>query len=658
MLKKLLYVLLIASTTFLFQGCSLKSRIKKADKQFEIGEYYGASERYKKIFSKIPAKDKLLRARLYYNQGECFRLLNYANAEQMYANAIRFGHTDSLVYLRYAQVLQRNGKYDAASKNYAIYLKKDSTHVFAVNGLKALKLAETFKAKPTNYIVKKFDAFNARRTYTFSPAYLSDEGDALFFTSNRSFNQKVKQKNNQITGSPNNNIFSVKKNAAAKWEKPVIVGSEINTLSTDDGVCSFTTDGRMMFFTRARQQESSAAGTEIYVSNRAGGAWSEPKKISIFKDSTISVAHPAVASDGQTLYFVSDSPEGFGGKDIWKAKYDNGDVKEIQNLGAEINTPGDEMFPTVRDEVLYFSSNGLPGIGGLDLFKAVFANEKWTVENLGIPLNSNYDDFGITFEANKEKGFFTSNRGETRGFDAIWSFELPEYEYLLEGKVVDENMNPIPEAIVRLVSNSGINARVQAKKDGTYRIKLEKDVECVMMASARGYLNKEARITTMGVKQSKVYTQDFQLSTIYKPIQIENIFYDFGKFTLTSASESGLQELVKVLKDNPNITIEISAHTDHVGNNEANKVLSEKRAQSVVEYLVKAGIPAARLSSVGWGEDKPFVVDANTAQKYPYLKENDVLNEAFVNALNSDQQEQAKQINRRTEFRVLKTTYK
>ena len=584
----------------------------------------------------------------------------------MYANAIRFGYPDSLVYLRYAQSLHRNAKYDLAAKNYAIYLNKDSTDVMAANGLKALELSAKFKANPTPYIVKKADVFNARRSNSFSPAFSGTDGDLLFFTSNRTLNAKSAPKNSRITGFPLNKIYSSKKNAAGKWEKPQALAAEeatsTNTTTAtayDDGVVSFTTDGRMMFMTRARQQTNGETGAEIYVSSRAGGSWSEPKKLEIFKDSTITVAHPAIAPDDMTRFFVSDAPNGFGGHDIWIATYECGTVTDIHNAGSEINTSGDEMFPTVRrDGTLYFSSNGLPGIGGLDIFKAVKTDDSWIIENMGMPINSNFDDFGIAFEGNADRGYFSSNRGESRGFDNLWSFEMPEYEYLLEGRVIDENQNPVSDAYVRLVSNSGINARVQVKKDGTYRIKIDKDIECVMMATARGYLNRSATLSTMGLKQSKVFSQDFTLATIYKQIQMDNIFYDFGKWTLTPASETGLQELVKILRDNPNITIEISAHTDHVGNNEANKTLSERRAESVVEYLIGAGIAKDRLTAVGYGEEKPFVVNTATAQKFSFLKENDVLTAAYINALPADQQEEAKQINRRTEFRVLKTTYR
>jgi len=216
----------------------------------------------------------------------------------------------------------------------------------------------------------------------------------------------------------------------------------------------------------------------------------------------------------------------------------------------------------------------------------------------------------------------------------------------------------VPDATVRLVSNNGMNARIQTKKDGTYRIKIDKDLNCVVLVSARGYLNQNTSVSTQGLVESKTFNVDFKLSAISKPIKIENIFYESGKWDLTPASENGLQVLVKLLNDNPNITIEISANTDLVGTNADNKVLSTKRAKSVVDYLISKKIASDRLASVGYGEEKPVVVDAAMAKKYPFLKENDVLDEAYVLKLTPAQQEVANQINRRTEFRVLKTTYK
>jgi len=381
--------------------------------------------------------------------------------------------------------------------------------------------------------------------------------------------------------------------------------------------------------------------------------------LKIFSDSSISVAHPAIAPDGQTLYFVSDKKDGLGGKDIYRATLEGTDCKYIENLGPEINTPGDEMFPVVRaDGTLYFSSNGHPGFGGLDIFKAVpQKNGGWKVENMGAPVNSKADDFGMTFAGESESGYFSSNRNEMRGYDALWSFHLPELIYLVEGKVFDDQGQTISDATIRIVGSNGMNARIQTKKDGTFRIKLEKDVDYVMLATARGFLNQKNELSTQGLTDSKTFNVNFKLSSISKPVKIENIFYEFGKWDLTPASEKSLQELVKLLKDNPNITIELSSHTDYIGDNAFNKNLSEKRAQSVVNYLIKAGIDKERLTAVGYGEEKPIVVDESLAQKYPFLKVGETLTESYILTLTPEQQEIANQINRRTEFRVLKTTY-
>ena len=652
-------LLLIISQLFLI-SCGTKSRLTTADKKFEAGEYASAASIYAKVYTKIPYKDSELKARVAYNQAECLRKLNHTRSEMMYSRAIRAKYPDTLVYLKYAQSLHRNAKYAEAAKNYNIYLQHDSASILANNGLNAItQLIPAWKTEPTGYVVRRENTLYARNTHTYSPAFQGNDVDQLFFTSTRS-TQKKGVANNFVTNLPNSNIFFIKKDAAGKWSKPETVFSEEISADAELGSCSFSSDGRTMYFTKAAQKDESDASVEVLYSARAGGEWTPPQSVTYFKDSTITVAQPAIAPDGETIYFVSDAPNGHGGKDIWKGTLSGSECKFIENLGPQINTPGDEMFPVIRaDGTLYFASDGHPGLGGLDIFKAIRVDDiNWSVSNMGIPINSNYDDFGIAFEGSKEKGFFSSNRGQIRGFDAIWNFELPELEFVVQGRVLDDKLNPLPDAMVRLISNTGQNTRVMSKKDGTYRIKIDKDMECVMLGTARGFLNKQASVSSKGVKESKVFTVDFVLPAVFRPVQIQNIFFEFAKWELTPASEQGLQELLSMLTDNPNIIIEISAHTDYVGNNEDNLILSEKRAQSVVDYLIAAGISDDRLVSVGHGEDKPYVVDESLTAEYPFLALDTVLTEDFIKNLQPDEQETANQINRRTEFKVLRMNFK
>jgi peptidoglycan-associated lipoprotein len=227
-------------------------------------------------------------------------------------------------------------------------------------------------------------------------------------------------------------------------------------------------------------------------------------------------------------------------------------------------------------------------------------------------------------------------------------------EVVVQGKVLDDKLNPIPDAMVRLISNTGQNTKVVTKKDGSYRIKIDKGMDCVMLGTARGFLNKTEKLSSKGVKDSKVFTVDLLLPAVFRPVQLENIFFEFAKWDLTPSSEKGLKDLLAMLTDNPNIIIEISAHTDYVGNNEDNLVLSQKRAQSVVDYLIKAGISDGRLVSVGHGEEKPYKVDETVAAEHPFLPLDTVLTEEFILTLKPEEQEIANQINRRTEFKVLR----
>lgn len=644
--------LLIVSSLY---SCK-SAKLSDAEEKQRIGEYYEAAAIYRKVYTKTSPKKRDLRGYIAYRMAECNRLINNtAKATSAYMNAIRYDYPDSTVYLRMGQMLQKTGRYPEAIKNYDIYMENDPSNLLAINGIQGCELAPGWKKNPTRYEVRRMDKFNSRRG-EFSPMLAGDKYDQLYFASSRSKDKDAKV--SAITGQNNNNLFLVKQDEKGAWLAPVELEDEVNT-EYDEGTPSFSPDGNTMYYTYCAQDPEGPRTAEIYISTRSSAKWGKGTRATIVKDSVTALGHPSISPDGKYLYFVSDAVGGFGGKDIFRARVAGNDFGPMENLGEEINTPGDEMFPYVRDSVtLYFASNGHPGMGGLDLFKATQdSTGKWNVENLGAPINSMADDFGITFAGKEERGFFCSNRNDARGYDHIYSFERPTITIFIEGIVNDVDEYPIEDATVRIVGKDGLNVKVPVKKDGTYRVELERDIRYVMMASARGYLNQNYELHTGPEEKNETYIVDFFLSPISKPVVIDNIFYDFDKATLRPESKKALDEMIKMLNDNPNVTIELGAHTDRKGTDQYNERLAQRRAQSVVDYLIAGGIEAARLEAKGYGESVPKTINKKMAKQFDFLKEGDVLTEEFILALPPEQQEIADQINRRTEFKVLRTNY-
>lgn len=640
--------------------------VRKGDKHYENGMYAEAGEYYRKAYGKVSFKEKELRSEVAFKQGECYRLIGFARAEQVYMNAIRNQYGDSIVYLRMAQSLHKNGKYNDASKQYQLYLEFNPDDIIAINGLRGAMMADSMMQHPTRHKVERIKAFNMPRSSSFSPAFVSEDADQLVFTSNRKSSPKDKAlKASLITAQPNNSLFMMKKNSKGDWEKPEIISGDINT-KNDEGVASFESNGQKIYFTRSITEDAKGEGTQIFIANKGDGSWSNPNKITLFNDSSVSVAHPAVSPIDKMLYFVSDAPGGEGGKDIWRAKLNGNEVELVENLGNQINTEGDEMFPTFKEDgTLYFSSNGHPGLGGLDIFEAKQIidednkTERWIIKNIGFPINSNADDFGMTFAGKTNSGFFSSNRKEIRGYDALYSFDLPDLEYHLEGKIMAKSGDFVPNARINIVGNDGTSARITAKQDGSYRFKLNTNTRYLLQATGKDYLNVSDTLSTFHVDKRKSETlyRNFNLSPNFASTRLDNIYYDFDKTTLRPESKEGLDELINILEENPHITIELSSHTDFKGNNIYNRDLSAGRAQSVVDYLIEAGIDGRRLTAIGYGEEKPFVVDIKNAQTYPFLEQGVELTEEYIKSLSLEEQEIANQINRRTEFKVLSTDF-
>lgn len=352
-------------------------------------------------------------------------------------------------------------------------------------------------------------------------------------------------------------------------------------------------------------------------------------------------------------------PGGKGGYDIWRVRLIGGTTGGVENLGEPINTPGDEMFPTFRPNGdLYFSSNGHGGLGGLDIFIAKVGKDRhYHLEHPGYPLNSAGDDFGMTFEGPHNRGFFSSNRGDGRGWDHIYSFECPEIIQTVKGWVYERDGYELPAAQVYMVGDDGTNLKLSVKGDGSFEQVVNPGVNYIFLATCKGFLNQKEELSIQPTTQSEEHTLQFPLASIQVPVMIDNIFYDFNKATLRPESEAALDELVKLLNENSNVTIELSAHCDYKGSAEYNKGLSQRRAESVVAYLKQHGIAADRLSPVGYGKEKPKTIRKKLTEKYPWLKENDVLTEEYIKRLDEKKQEICNQLNRRTEFVVLRTTY-
>lgn len=651
------YIILILGITLI--GCSTQRQLKKANTNYEIGEYNKAATRYKRAYRGV--KDNTLRAETNYKLGNCYKYTNNINrAASAYSKAIRYNYEDPIIHLHYAEVLYSQNKLSEAKKNYQLYLQSDSSNTQAINGILACDSIAKWQLK-TRYVVKIEKQFDSRRSSNFSPVLTSEDDELIYFTSSR---EGVTGGNaiSNITGQRNFDILSISKDLDGKWKTPEPVAM-INS-EYDEGTPSFTADGKTMYFSSARHESGKSLGASIAMAQRKGAEWGEAIPVVMCSDSladTLSFTHPAISSSGLQMYFVSDDPEGYGGLDIWFAKKEGESWSEPENLGPNINTSGDEMFPYLRnDTLLYYSSNGLPGFGGLDIYKASKdQDEQWTPKNMGSPINSKGDDFGISFAKDTERGYFSSNRNDRKGYDHIYSFYLPVLEFKFEGKVIDrKTKEAISGATIKLVGNDGTYSKISTKKDGTYSYPLHKETEYVFLATARGYLNKSGEMNTLNANKSIVHQKNFELSSIRQPIRLNNIFFDLGSAALTESSSASLDELVKTLEDNPNITIEVAAHSDAQGEETLNMSLSQKRAESVVNYLVKHSVAKDRLKAIGYGESQPVVADETLAEEYTFLAAGIVLNEAFINTLNEKEKEIAYSINRRTEFKVLSTTYK
>lgn len=647
---------LLVLSLLLLAGCGAEKNMKKAEKFMAIGEYYDAASQYKQAYSKTPPKERDRRGLIAGKMAVCYRKINSTpKAVAAYRNMVRYNKATVDDRLELGRQLLKNGDYKQAAEQFGVVLDSMPDNVLARNGLLSAQQAPAWKKQGSRYTVKRMDVFNSRRA-EYSPMLSGDQFDQLYFTSTR--NDATGDELSGITGTKNGDIFVSQKDDKGKWSKPEVVNGGLNT-EADEGASCLSPDQREMYLTQCVTDPSYPRYAQIVKSNRSDAAWGKASSVELTKDTLSCFAHPAVSPDGQWLYFVSDMPGGKGGLDIWRVRITSAGYGGVENLGEPINTPGNEMFPTFRPNGdLYFSSDGHPGMGGLDIFIAYPSKTgRYVLEHPGYPLNSQGDDFGMTFEGVKNRGFFSSNRNDGRGWDHIYSFVNPEIVQSVKGWVYEQEGYELPAAQVYMIGSDGTNLKLGVKSDGSFEKELTPGVEYMFLATCKGFLNHKEELKVVPMNDSHEYVLQFPLASITAPVLIDNIFYDFNKATLRPESQTALDELVKLLNENPNVTIELSSHCDYKGSSAYNKLLAQRRAESVVNYLVDKGIARDRLSPVGYGKEKPKTIRKKLTERLTWLKEGDVLTEEFIKKLDPEKQEICNQLNRRTEFIVLRTTY-
>lgn len=642
-----------------FVSCnSVDKLLRRGDAALALGEYSAASDYYKRAYTRTPSREREKRGAIAYKLGDAYRLFgNVAKATGAFRNAERYKHTDTLTYLRLGDALRAMGDYKGAVASYEAWLDQHPGDSVALAGIDAARLAPGVKKAGSAYTVKEAQLFNSYRS-DYCPALTGDASDRLYFTTTRP--QVTGDEESDITGVMPGDIYWSKKDEKGVWQRPEPVEGELNT-AFDEGACSFSPDGKTMYLTVCRTDPQWPRMAEIWTATRTDAAWAKPQLLKITGDTLSSYAHPAVSPDGRWLYFTSDLPGGYGGLDLWRARFDGHGIGLVENLGPDINTAGNEVFPAFRPSgELYFSSDGFGGLGGLDLYAAVedTVSHRWTVRHLPAPMNSNGDDFGITFEGLHNRGYFSTSRTTGgRGWDKIFEFSYPEVLQTVKGWVYEQDGYELPEALVYMVGNDGTYLKITPRSDGSFEQPVQPGVDYIFLATCEDYLNYRNSLRPDSTTESHQYVLQFPLPSISAPVLVRNVFYAFDSAEILPASLPALDRLVTLLAENPNVTIELSAHCDYRGADDYNERLSARRAESVVRYLTEHGIAADRLTAKGYGEQQPKVVTKRLAETYPFLHENDTLTEAYILRLTPEQQDTCNALNRRTQFRVLRTTY-
>ncbi len=642
---------------------------KDADRQFQNGAYYSATELYKKAYSN--SRKPEVKAKIIFKIAECYRNTNeYEQAEVWYRKAIKAQYDNPEAILRLAQALKRQGKYEEAIAEYQNYKKKKPDDPRATQGIESCKNARDWMDDPTRHKVEAQTLINSKKR-DFAPAYANRRQNQIIFTSSR--DEATGEGQNEIYGESYEDLFKSELDREGKWSVPTGLGNKINTQHHEGGA-ALSSRYRTLYFTRSKYNEDEGLKTDIYYAKKSGREWGATKILKAVRpegNDSAAIGHPTLGFRDRVMVFAADMKKGHGGKDLWMVKKEGRGSKakwgKPVNLGGEVNTSGDEMYPFLREDgKLFFASDGHQGMGGLDNFSAqMTGNEdeekfEWgSVENLKHPLNSSADDFGIIYEgADEKKGYFSSNRKGGRGKDDIYSFKVPPLKFTLMVHAMNkENKKPLDSVKVTVTGSDGSNYTKYTDQNGMVRFEeqgrdriLKSGNTYKIKASKKNFLSATGQISTVGYEESRVFNHEAELKPTVteegekKTIELPEVRYPLDKASLLVNdkvnSKDSLDYLYDIMKKNPRIVIELQAHTDARASDEYNKKLSQRRAETCVEYLMEKGIDSARMVPKGYGESKPRIS----------MSEIEKMN-------TEEEKEAAHQKNRRTVFVVLREDY-
>ena len=661
----------------MLMGQKRKNPAADADAAFDRHQYYIAIDKYKKALKKVK-KNKEEKNRITYQMAECYRLTgNYKRAETSYKRLVRneYEKRDPEILLRLADMLKINGKYDESIEYYNKYAELMPEDPRGKLGAESAAQIKEWIENPSKYEVTNVRKINSREA-DFAPAFYNNTYQEIIFTSTRE--GSTGKQEDKWTGQSFSDLYIAKKDKNGEWSAPVLIdkgdnkeenGNKTINTKANEGAATLNAKFRKLYFTRCPNTPKRESGCQIYTATRSGRSWGNIKMLEIKGVDTLStVGHPTLSDDELTIYFSGALKHSYGGKDLYVATRESKSKPfgRPVNLGGVINTPGDELFPFLRnDSTLYFASDGHGGMGGLDIFMVKRdTSGKWgEPQNLKYPINSTMDDFAIVFHPEEEWGYLSSNRKGTRGKEDIWYFIEPPLVFTLSGTVKDDRtLFYVEGADVKLVGSNGISVTTKTNDKGYYSFtssQIKPNVTYDIIVSKPDYFKEKGTITTVGVEFSKDFQKDFVLKPIPdEPIVLPDILYDLGKWDLKPQYQDSLQGLIQTLRDNPKLVIELASHTDSRDTEERNDILSQKRAQSVVDYLIMRGIDPQRLVAKGYGERVPRTLKKDIVKDGFLFKKGTTLDEAFIKSLPSKaQQEAAHALNRRTEFRVLRRDY-